>query len=340
MSSSTSTSLDVTFPSLDGSVTLAGTVTAPSGPVTDLRPAVVIIHGSGRVDRNGNPPAASGIEIHVYSKLASFFTDELGWVCLRYDKRGTGASTNGDKLLFTRAGMSDLAQDAVQATKLLSTMPRVDASKVILAGHSEGAILLAQVAKLVGQPIHGLFYVAGFGESLEIAVRCQQSRAVAEIAVMKGFQAWLMRRFLSEKSLQKKIDDLKAKVNKTDKDVITEYCGLVKTPAKWWREHFAYDLPRIHADCARVTSHVLIITGAKDVQCRAEFCTVEHAKSILTQAASVTCAVPAKMTHLLRPMEGTPSLVKSMEEYKKTAKDPLDSEFVDAVRQWARAIEC
>ncbi|KAF0694191.1 Aste57867_14911 [Aphanomyces stellatus] len=280
----------------------------------DLRPAVVIVHGSGRIDRNGN--SANGIEINVYSKLASFFTDELGWVCLRFDKRGTGASTNGDKLLFTRAGLSDLVNDAVQATKLLLTMPRVDATKLMTAK-----------ARFCCRKSHCSSH------------QRQHRRAAAEIAVMEGFQGWAMRRFLSEASLQKKIDDLKAKANKTDKVVLSECFGLVKTPAKWWRE-LAYDLPRIHADSARVTSHVLIITGAKDVQCRAEFCTVEHAKSILTQAASVTCAVPAKMTHLLRPMEGTPSLVKSMEEYKKTAKDPLDSEFVDAVRQWARVIEC
>ncbi|KAF0683991.1 Aste57867_24072 [Aphanomyces stellatus] len=335
-----STSVDVTFPSHDGSLMLAGTVTTPTTTTAgsdSLRPAVVIIVGTGRIDRNGR--TASGIETCVYSKLASLFTDELGWVCLRYDKRGTGASTNSDNDLYLKAGMSDLVRDAAAAAQFLLTRPHVDPTKLILAGHSEGSILLPSVSLHLGT-VHGLFFIAGFGESIETAVRWQSREAAAAIAASTSWSMKLMQCFMTEAALLKEIDDRKAKVAATEGDMISEWCGLVKTQAKWWREHFAYDVPRLHADSSRLTSHALIVTGAKDVQCRAQFCTIEHAKTVLTHAASVTCAVPTKMTHLLRPMEGTPEILTCTNEYKRTAHEPLDLEFVQAIREWARAIGC
>ncbi|RHY50031.1 hypothetical protein DYB38_003720 [Aphanomyces astaci] len=332
------TSTGVSFPSYDNTVTLSGTITSPRG--TDLRPAVVIVVGSGAIDRDGS---AGSIRLHVYSKLAEFFTNELGWICLRYDKRGVAKSVNGDSNLFLTSGMSDLALDVVEATKFLLAQPRVDSTKLVLTGHSEGAIIMPLVAQHlrdqgVTTPL-GLLLLSGFGESIETAMRFQSEELWDEIVNGRTITTWLLRRLLTPKKLQDKIDDLKVKVNTTPADLIVKKCGLVKIPAKWFREHFAFNLSRIRELSASVTSHVLVITGAKDAQTRATHCTREDASVVFVGAASVTSCIPSQMTHHLRPMDGTPSLFSLMQEYKKTANNPLDAELARAITDWANSIQ-
>jgi hypothetical protein len=77
-------SRDVTFVSADGT-TLAGTLTVPDAAPAPL-PAVVLVHGSGPMDRNetiGPNP--------VFLQLSNALSN-AGYVVLRYDKRGVGQS--------------------------------------------------------------------------------------------------------------------------------------------------------------------------------------------------------------------------------------------------------
>ena len=81
---------------------LAGTLYLPlSGPPA---PAVVFVHGAG--------PAVRGDRYH---ELARHFARK-GVAALIYDKRGCGEST-GD---WTRAGLPDLAEDALACVRLLA----------------------------------------------------------------------------------------------------------------------------------------------------------------------------------------------------------------------------
>lgn len=117
---------------------LHGTYARPaSGP--ERGPAVLIIAGSGPTDRNGNGPQLS---TDVYRKLAEGLAAS-GIRSLRYDKRGIGES----RALVAReqdVTFEDFASDVVTAAKHLSQ--RADVSAVILAGHSEGAILALAAA--------------------------------------------------------------------------------------------------------------------------------------------------------------------------------------------------
>ncbi|WP_044976629.1 alpha/beta hydrolase [Ruminococcus sp. HUN007] len=94
---------------IKGNFPIAATVT-----YTDERkksPAVVIIMGTGKLDRDGN---GLGFHSDMYKDLAHKFA-EYGFVSARYDKRGTHKSGGN----FNAAGLSDLVSDAVAVVRYL-----------------------------------------------------------------------------------------------------------------------------------------------------------------------------------------------------------------------------
>jgi uncharacterized protein len=117
---------DLTTPA--GDHQLAGTLYLPlSGPPA---PAVVFVHGAG--------PAVRG---DGYHELARHFARK-GVAALIYDKRGGGAST-GD---WTRAGLHDLAEDALAWVRLLRGRPDINPAQVGLWGLSQGASIIPLAA--------------------------------------------------------------------------------------------------------------------------------------------------------------------------------------------------
>ena len=87
-------------------------------------PAVVIIMGTGQLDRDGN---GFGFKSNIYKELAQTFA-EFGYVSARYDKRGTHASGGN----FIRTGLSDLVNDAISVIQYLKKQPYVDADRILV----------------------------------------------------------------------------------------------------------------------------------------------------------------------------------------------------------------
>src|SRR3954471_2381369 len=115
---------------------LNGTLTLPDQglPV----PAVLIASGSGPLDRDSNHRRA---RFDVARQLAHAFA-RGGLASLRYDKRGVGESP-GD---WRRAGLHDNLDDLGAALASLAARPEVDPARLLVAGHSEGALLAAALA--------------------------------------------------------------------------------------------------------------------------------------------------------------------------------------------------
>ncbi len=82
---------------------LSGTVCLPEQE--GRFPLVLMIHGTGPLDRDENMP---GQQLNVFNAIAHCLVEE-GIASLRYDKRGCGKSS-GD---YYRAGHSDLINDAI-----------------------------------------------------------------------------------------------------------------------------------------------------------------------------------------------------------------------------------
>jgi len=119
----------VSFKNITDKVELAGTLTLPesSGPY----PAVLLLSGSGGNDRD------QLIWGHrVFLVLADYLTRQ-GIAVLRYDDRGVGRST-GD---YDKGTFDAFKRDALAGVGYLKTRPEIDAKKIGLTGHSEGAVI-------------------------------------------------------------------------------------------------------------------------------------------------------------------------------------------------------
>ena len=130
---------EVTFQ--NGDVTLAGTLTLPSG--NGPHPAVVFIHGSGPDSREN------------YRFYADLFALE-GIATLIYDKRGVGAST-GD---WRRVHFKDLAEDALAGVRMLKNRSDINPDKIGLWGGSNGG-WVAPLAASLSDDVAFVITVAG-----------------------------------------------------------------------------------------------------------------------------------------------------------------------------------
>jgi len=117
---------------------LAGTASKPSRAGAGKVPAVVLVGGSGPMDRDG---VAFGIPI--LGEIAGALSD-AGFIVMRYDKRGIGQSGGRAE----SAGLADYADDVRAAVRTLSKRKDVDAKRIAVIGHSEGGeVALLAAAK-------------------------------------------------------------------------------------------------------------------------------------------------------------------------------------------------
>mmetsp|Transcript_35043 Transcript_35043/g.64910 ORF Transcript_35043/g.64910 Transcript_35043/m.64910 type:complete len:368 (+) Transcript_35043:120-1223(+) len=346
---------EVTFPSSDPSCQLHGDLTLPISSSDEdiaLLPAIVIVAGSGPVDRNGNAPSMR-LNFNIYNRFAQHIHDKPSSdntscsggggsiAVLSYDKRGAGKSQPilKDKNYFYKLGMMDLVADAVEAVKFVASHPRIDKNRIVLLGHSEGAIILPLICREITndetslQPIAGCIFYSGFGENLIDVMAFQRTTLANEVQTMSGPTGWILRRLLTKEYLDKKYNEFMKQVNDDgEPDYVSLMCGLVKQPAKWVREHASYSAEE--ALSKHVTCHCLAITGQKDFQVRNEYCTRETAKGLVPNAASVEVHRPPNLTHLLRSMEGEAKMMNMKKDYKEMGKLPLDEVVMEITYAW------
>ncbi|PWW23408.1 hypothetical protein JD79_02582 [Geodermatophilus normandii] len=292
-----------------GDPPLAGTLTLPDtpGPV----PAVLLAPGSGPLDRDSDH---RGMRFGVTRELAAALA-EGGLASLRYDKRGVGG-TPGD---WRRAGLSDNADDLVRARDALAARDEVDAGRIVLAGHSEGA-LLAAMAAARGVPVAGVVLLAGSATPGDELLRWQARQIGPTLpAPVRG----LLR--LLRTDLESKVAANHERIRATTTDVAR--IGGARVNARWHREFLAHD-PR--ADLARLTVPVLAVTGAKDLQVRPE----DLAGIAATVAGPVETLLVPDLTHTLRRQPGPASL----RAYRGELRRPVDAEVLGVVVRWCRAV--
>lgn len=142
--------LPITFAGGAAGVTLAGTITAPPS----LRgPAVVFISGSGPHNRDSEEFG------HKSFLVPADALTRQGFVVLRYDERGVGASTGR----YATAGTTDFAQDAAAAVRALRADHRLRVGQVYVIGHSQGALEAVQVAA-PNATLAGVVLLGGIGQ--------------------------------------------------------------------------------------------------------------------------------------------------------------------------------
>jgi uncharacterized protein len=294
---------------------LKGTLSLPKTG-EEKAPAIVIIPGTGKLDRNGK--VNKKLDLKLYRQLAETFTS-FGFINLRYDKRGVAAS-EGD---FLSTGLWDLVDDAQAAVQFLKSLPYVDSERVIVLGHSEGCTIGTAVA--AREQLGGLILIAGAVERLNEALKRQRDIATEDIINAKGFQAHLLRLLgvpnKVEKQAQKYID----KVLNSSKDIIR--VNLIKTNAKWIREHFAYN---VREDLAKVTCPVLAITGARDIQANP----VVLKELPLYVKGNAQFHVVENMGHSCKYINHTSTMFTAKKDILAEAKLPIHPELEKLIENW------
>ena len=159
---------------------LAATISRPPGVTAPDRkarnvttlPAVVLIAGSGEIDRDG-----TAFGIPILGQLAGSLAD-AGFLVLRFDKRGVGQSGGRAE----SATLPDYAEDVLAIVRDLRKRKDVDDKRVALVGHSEGAAV-ALLAAARTKDIAAVVSIAGPGTTGSELILAQQRHALSRLAL-------------------------------------------------------------------------------------------------------------------------------------------------------------
>lgn len=299
---------------------IGATVTMPQNPTDQTTyPAVLIIPGTGNIDRDGNVKREN-MQLNLYRDVAQYITS-LGFVTLRYDKRGVGKS----KGVLHEASMSDLVDDAKTALQFLRNHPNVYSDQVFILGHSEGTILATAVN--AQNLVSGLILLSGAGSKLNEAITYQQELAYAELKKLRGFKGFIIRTFNVVEKARKKNDAFMEKALNSNKDVIR--VGLDRVSRLWLKEHYTYDL---FEDYTKITCPVLAITGKRDIQ--ADYKALENLPKYITSPLE-TYAIE-NMNHGLKEQTKAMSILQAKKGYKEDIGKELHHELKSVLKRWLK----
>jgi uncharacterized protein len=295
-----------------GDIQLAGTMCLPSEDGTF--PCVLMIHGSGPLDRDENTPH---MKIDAFNTISDYLAIK-GIASLRYDKRGCGESGGS----FDAAGFYDLVQDGMAAYRFLTAHKNINKDKIFLLGHSEGSMIAPKIY-LSYPDIAGLILLGVQVKRLEDGLKYQAQIMLDDVKKGKGFARlinrliWKILRYDPVKTQQMIFE----KAKNTDKDSF-RYKGQ-KINAKWLREHIEYD-PKF--TMRNVNCPILSVTGDKDIQ-------VDPQDAALVSdlaKGKVEYHILSNLTHILRTDDSPPSIFN----YKRLLKQGIDQRLLELIYSW------
>lgn len=250
----------------------AGSLEGELLAVPDAEVAVLIVPGSGPIDRDGNSP--QGLATDTYKLLAEGLASD-GITTLRIDKRGFFGSEAAiaDPEDVTIAAYAD---DVRRWHEALAE--RVGTDCVWIAGHSEGG-LVALAAVADGVEPCGLILLAAPGRRVSELLREQVRRYPANGP------------FLAE--IDRIIDGLEAG-EITDPATISPELHALFRPGlqRFMIDLFSYDPAEL---AARVDGPVLIVQGGADVQV-----TTDDARLLAEAMPDAALGILPEMTHTLK----------------------------------------
>jgi dipeptidyl aminopeptidase/acylaminoacyl peptidase len=158
-------------------IRLSGTLTLPRSR-GDRVPAIVTITGSGPEDRDEESGALKGYR--PFRELADTL-GRRGIAVLRLDDRGVNGSDVGPQTVTSK----DFADDIRAGVAYLRTRSEIDATRIGLVGHSEGAIIAPMVAQSDGQ-LRAIVLMAGSASPGRDILLSQQHYIVDTVSRLTG----------------------------------------------------------------------------------------------------------------------------------------------------------
>ena len=272
--------------------------------------------GTGSLDRDGN---GLGFKSNIYKDLSDMFVN-MGYVCIRYDKRGTHESTGDGKI----SGLYDLVSDAANVIHYAKKLDYVDDKKVIVCGHSEGSMIATLLTKT--EDLQGIILLAGACMGLKEAMLYQNYLVLEQVKNMTGILGWYLRKILKKDKIEKQVFDLFDKAEKSDKPRYF-YRGVFLS-TKYMKEHHSLSGEDYIELLKAYKGKALAITGKADVQ--ADYKRLEDISDI----DGITVYMPDKVNHVLRDVETEPNIMNVNKEYKKVLKKEISPEIKIPIEKW------
>jgi len=281
---------------------LPGTLTLPvgEGPF----PAVVLVHGSGPNDRNEsigpNRPfqdLARGLATH-------------GIAVLRYDKRTKvyGVRMSADITLD-----EEVIDDAVAALSLVRDRPEIDPRRVVVVGHSLGAMLAPEIARRDGR-------VAG------IVMLAAPARRFTE--VLRGQLEYGASLTPDNAAVRSATDSILALIDAYEAGELPDTVAILGARPPYLAALDALD-PAATLRSLRVP--LFLLQGGRDYQSTmADFALWQ--KRLAGRSETLLRAYP-DLNHLFAPGEGTATPTEYM-----TVPNHVATQVVDDLADWIRAL--
>lgn len=257
------TAENVSVPTPPGHV-LAGTLTLPKGASRQHPVGVVVtITGSGPQDRDENIGLPG---FRPFRQLADSL-GRRGVAVLRMDDRGTGQSGG----TFRGATSADFAEDVRAGLAYLRARPEIDAKRLAVMGHSEGAVIAPMVADKEPS-LRAIVLLAGVAHPAMSALTYQMTNILQHDTTLKGAR------------LDSAIAAIPARIETM----------MARDP--WMNYFLTYD-PTATARRIKSTS-VLILTGANDQQASPAQVADQEAAFRAAGNSDVTAKVVPGVNHL------------------------------------------
>ncbi|HEY0207064.1 MAG TPA: alpha/beta fold hydrolase [Acetobacteraceae bacterium] len=250
---------------------LHSTLLLPDG--TGPHPALILLPGSGPVDRDGNLPGLVNNSLRLLAEGLA----EQGIATLRADKRGVGASHAAapDEALLR---LETYVDDTVRWMRALGGDPAV--ARVGLLGHSEGALIAMLAAQRAA--LDRLVLVAGAGSPAGPALLRQLAAGGTPpelVAAARGIVA----RLLGGEAVAQVPRELAGLFRPSVQPYLTSW--LLRDPA---------------AELAAVRCPVLVVQGAADLQMQ-----LSDARLLAASCPGARLLLVPAMNHVLKaPAEG------------------------------------
>ncbi|EOM75199.1 alpha/beta hydrolase [Rhodococcus rhodnii] len=317
---------DIDAPVRDDVVTHHATLTLPEGE--GPFPAALLVAGSGPTDRNGDSALLPG-SIGTLRMLAHLLA-EHGFASLRYDKLGSGETGLGPydiddiaELGFTSA----FVDPAAEALRVLADEDTVDGSKILVIGHSDGALVGLELA-VRGAGVHGLALIEPLAVRLldlltdQIAAQLDAVTAAGALPVSAADELRV--------ALAGAVESLRT--DGTVSDDLPEplqNAGIVQANAKALAEEDSLD-PRELAGKLPAGTPVLTSASEKDVQVRLS--DVDGLDAALTH----TALVPVRMRTANHVLKDVGDAQSTGADY--TQDLPWSREFTEPFGEWLDSI--
>ena len=293
-----------------------GVTVAYNSNAREKQPLILLIAGTGNLDRDGN---SKMIKLNFYKDLSDNFVNQ-GYVCVRYDKRGTHESTGN----YSKNSVTNLVDDAKAILDHCKTLPQVDPEQVIVCGHSEGTMIATLLSEKT--ETDGLILLGGAGISLKEAMHHQNDLVLNEAKNGKGFIYWLLRKTANPEKIHKQVDDIYAKAEKSTKDTYFFRGAILGT--KYFQEHNSRTGDDYVEILKNYNGKVLAITGKKDLQ--ADYSVLEKFNGL----ENIETFTPEGVNHILRVVDDNNSILNVKKQYKRLSKTPLDTETIEYISTW------